>query len=53
MEAVWGQLILCEPVLKDKADAKTYEDYRNRTRLIQFLMTLTDDYEPVVTRLEN
>ncbi|XP_072064209.1 uncharacterized protein [Arachis hypogaea] len=47
MEIIWDQLTSCEPVLKDPTDAKAYEDYRNRTRLIQFLMALTDDYEPV------
>nr|XP_025702499.1 uncharacterized protein LOC112803201 [Arachis hypogaea] len=47
MEIIWDQLTSCEPVLKDPIDAKAYEDYRNRTRLIQFLMALTDDYEPV------
>ncbi|MED6197110.1 hypothetical protein PIB30_118152 [Stylosanthes scabra] len=47
MEVIWDQLTSCEPVLKDAIDAKSYEDYRNRTCLIQFLMALTDDYEPV------
>ncbi|XP_072084390.1 uncharacterized protein [Arachis hypogaea] len=47
MEIIWDQLTSCEPVLKDPTDAKAYEDYRNRTRLIQFLMALIDDYEPV------
>nr|XP_025662089.1 uncharacterized protein LOC112757747 [Arachis hypogaea] len=47
MEIIWDQLTSCEPVLKDPTDAKAYEDYQNRTRLIQFLMALTDDYEPV------
>ncbi|XP_072067055.1 uncharacterized protein [Arachis hypogaea] len=47
MEIIWDQLTSCEPVLQDPTDAKAYEDYRNRTRLIQFLMALTDDYEPV------
>ncbi|XP_057759326.1 uncharacterized protein LOC130979796 [Arachis stenosperma] len=47
MEIIWDQLTSCEPVLKNSSDAKAYEDYRNRTRLIQFLMALTDDYEPV------
>ncbi|XP_072080873.1 uncharacterized protein [Arachis hypogaea] len=47
MEIIWDQLTSCEPVLKDPTDAKAYEDYRNRTRLIQFMMALTDDCEPV------
>ncbi|XP_072062244.1 uncharacterized protein [Arachis hypogaea] len=47
MEIIWDQLTSCEPVLKYPTDAKAYEDYRNRTRLIQFFMALTDDYEPV------
>ncbi|XP_025640741.1 uncharacterized protein [Arachis hypogaea] len=47
MEITWDQLTSCEPALKDPTDAKAYEDYRNWTRLIQFLMALTDDYEPV------
>ncbi|XP_016196123.1 uncharacterized protein LOC107637200 [Arachis ipaensis] len=47
MEIIWDQLTSCEPVLKYPADAKAYEDYQNRTRLIQFLMALTDDYELV------
>nr|XP_029145740.1 uncharacterized protein LOC114924658 [Arachis hypogaea] len=51
MEIIWDQLTSCEPVLKDPTNAKAYEDYRNRTRLIQFLMALTDDYEPVKASL--
>ena len=47
MEIIWNQLASCEPSLKDATDLKTYETHRNRIRLIQFLMALTDDYEPV------
>ncbi|XP_016168789.1 uncharacterized protein LOC107611367 [Arachis ipaensis] len=47
MKLIWDQLTSCEPVLKDSTDAKAYKDYRNRTRLIQFFMGLTDDYELV------
>jgi len=35
------------PMLKDETDMKTYETHRDRVRLIQFLMALTDEYEPV------
>ncbi|MED6147562.1 hypothetical protein PIB30_044966 [Stylosanthes scabra] len=51
METVWDQLTSCESVLKDSTDAKAYEDYRNRKCLIQFLMALTDDYEPLTGHL--
>jgi hypothetical protein len=47
MEAIWNQLASCEPSLKDATDLQTYEKHRDRIRLIQFLMALTDDYEPV------
>ncbi|XP_072064466.1 uncharacterized protein [Arachis hypogaea] len=51
MKVIWDQLTSCEPVLKYSTDAKVYEDYRNQTRLIHFLLALTDDYEPVRTSL--
>jgi hypothetical protein len=47
MEVIWNQLASCEPSPKDATDLKTYETHRNRIRLIQFLVALTDDYEPV------
>ena len=47
METIWDQLVSCEPSLHDAKDAKEFEQYRNRTRLLQFLMALTDEYEPV------
>ncbi|XP_072058111.1 uncharacterized protein [Arachis hypogaea] len=51
MEIIWDQLTSCESVLKNPIDAKAYEDYRNQTCLIQFLMAFTDDYELVRTSL--
>ena len=47
MEAIWDQLAVCEPQLKHNSDVRRYAEYRDETRLIQFLMALTDDYEPV------
>ena len=47
MEIIWDQLVSCEPSLDGEKDAKKYEQYRDRTRLIQFLMALNDEYEPV------
>lgn len=47
MEVIWNQLTSCEPSLKDATDVKTYETHRDRVRLIQLLMALTDEYEPV------
>lgn len=47
MEAIWDQLAVCEPKLHNKDDIKSYAEYRDGTKLIEFLMALTDDYEPV------
>jgi len=40
-------------VWKDAEDAAKFVAYRNSDRLIQFLMDLTDDYEPVRPALLN
>ena len=53
MEVIWNQLTLSEPVWKDVEDAAKFVAYRNGDRLIQFLMALTDDYEPVRAALLN
>ncbi|GKV15773.1 hypothetical protein SLEP1_g26525 [Rubroshorea leprosula] len=46
MEAIWDQLALSEPTFNDTADIGKYIEYRDKMRLIQFLMALTDDFEP-------
>ncbi|CAK8566890.1 unnamed protein product [Lathyrus sativus] len=53
MEVIWNKLASCEPSLKYATDLKSYETHRNRIRLIQFLMALTDDYESVRVSLLN
>uniref|UniRef100_A0A151UDP3 Retrovirus-related Pol polyprotein from transposon TNT 1-94 n=1 Tax=Cajanus cajan TaxID=3821 RepID=A0A151UDP3_CAJCA len=52
MEAIWDQLAVCEPKLHNKDDIKSYAKYRDGTKLIEFLMALTDDYEPVRASLK-
>ena len=53
MEVIWNQLTLSEPMWKDVEDAAKFVAYHNGDRLIQFLMALTDDYEPVRAALLN
>jgi len=45
MSVIWDQLALMEP--KWTVDAGLYEQYREETRLVQFLMALRDDLEGV------
>lgn len=45
MSIIWDQLALMEP--KWTVDATLYEQYREETRLVQFLMALRDDFEGV------
>ncbi|GKV28694.1 hypothetical protein SLEP1_g37711 [Rubroshorea leprosula] len=46
METIWDQLALSEPTFNDTADIGKYIEYHDKMRLIQFLMALTDDFEP-------
>ncbi|GKV48377.1 hypothetical protein SLEP1_g55201 [Rubroshorea leprosula] len=46
MEAIWDQLALSEPTFNNTVDIRKYIKYRDKMRLIQFLMALTDDFEP-------
>lgn len=45
--AVWDQISLSEPSWTSTTDAALFADYRDQQRLIQFLMALTTDFEPV------
>ncbi|GKU90857.1 hypothetical protein SLEP1_g4801 [Rubroshorea leprosula] len=46
MKAIWDQLALSKPTFNDTADIGKYIEYRDKMRLIQFLMALTNDFEP-------
>ncbi|GKV32397.1 hypothetical protein SLEP1_g41007 [Rubroshorea leprosula] len=46
MEAIWDQLALSKPTFNDTIDIGEYIEYRDKMRLIQFLMELVDDFEP-------
>ncbi|GMY14910.1 Zinc finger, CCHC-type [Fagus crenata] len=45
MSVLWDQLALMEP--KWTVDAELYYQYREETRLVQFLMALQDDFESI------
>ncbi|KAF7126447.1 hypothetical protein RHSIM_Rhsim11G0068500 [Rhododendron simsii] len=45
--AIWDQISLSEPSWTSTADAALFAAYRDQQRLIQFLMALTIDFEPV------
>jgi gag-polypeptide of LTR copia-type/Zinc knuckle len=49
MSVIWDQLALMEP--KWTVDAELYEQYREETRLVQFLMALRDDFEGIRSSL--
>ncbi|KAH0645344.1 hypothetical protein KY284_033228 [Solanum tuberosum] len=53
MESIWNQLTLIEPVLRNFDVAAKFLAYRNNDKLSQFLMALTDDYEPTRAALLN
>ncbi|KAH0633709.1 hypothetical protein KY284_036495 [Solanum tuberosum] len=53
MESIWNQLTLTEPVLRNSDVAAKFLAYRNNDKLIQFLMALTEDYEPTQVALLN
>ena len=44
---VWDQLTSSEPVFTDASNTETFTTYRDRQRLVLFLMALTDDFEHV------
>jgi hypothetical protein len=45
MSVLWDQLALMEP--KWTVDAELYYQYKEETRLVQFLMALQDDFESI------
>jgi len=47
MQAVWDQLSLSEPSWENAKDAEKFLQYRDNMRVLQFLMALTPNYEPV------
>ncbi|WOH13399.1 hypothetical protein DCAR_0832909 [Daucus carota subsp. sativus] len=47
IQSLWDQLTLSEPKWLHTEDATLYHAYRDQQRLIQFLMALTQDFEPV------
>lgn len=47
MQAIWDQLAFPEPVWECSKDAKKFIMYRDNLRVMQFLMALSSDYEPV------
>ncbi|WOG96566.1 hypothetical protein DCAR_0415902 [Daucus carota subsp. sativus] len=47
IQSLWDQLTLSEPKWLYTEDATLYHTYRDQQRLIQFLMALTQDFEPV------
>ncbi|WOH12602.1 hypothetical protein DCAR_0832108 [Daucus carota subsp. sativus] len=47
IQSFWDQLTLSEPKWLHTEDATLYHTYRDQQRLIQFLMALTQDFEPV------
>jgi len=47
MQAVWDQLSLSEPSWENAKDAEKFFQYRDNMRVLQFLMALTPNYEPV------
>ena len=47
IQSLWDQLTLSEPKWLHTEDATLYHTYRDQQRLIQFLMALTQDFEPV------
>ncbi|KAH0727897.1 hypothetical protein KY290_003608 [Solanum tuberosum] len=53
MESIWNQLTMTEPVFRNSDTAAKFLAYHNNDKLIQFLMVLTDDYEPTWAALLN
>ncbi|WOH02105.1 hypothetical protein DCAR_0521493 [Daucus carota subsp. sativus] len=47
LQSLWDQLALSEPKWLHTEDGTLYHAYRDQQRLIQFLMALTQDFEPV------
>ena len=47
MSFVWNQLVLSEPHWTCDKDAALFDEHHNKLRLMQFLMTLNDDFETV------
>ena len=47
MHALWDQLSVSEPTWVDPRDAALFATYQDQQRLVQFLMALTNDFEPV------
>ncbi|KAK3008451.1 hypothetical protein RJ639_013548 [Escallonia herrerae] len=47
MHSIWDQLALSEPKWDYNVDNQKFTIHRDRQRLVQFLMALTDDFESV------
>ncbi|KAK6120551.1 hypothetical protein DH2020_045703 [Rehmannia glutinosa] len=47
IHTIWDQLTASEPTWECNADAEKFANWRDRSRLVQFLMALHDDFEPV------
>ena len=51
MQSIWDQLEQSAHIFKDPIDATILATKRDQFRLIQFLMALTSEFEPVLTAL--
>ena len=47
MQSIWDQLEQSTHIVKDLADATIYATKQDQFHLIQFLMALTSEFEPV------
>lgn len=47
LQGIWDQLALSEPSWEDAQDAEKFFKYRDNLRVMQFLMALSHDYEPI------
>lgn len=47
MHALWDQLALSKPQGEATIDASKFDEYRDHMRIMQFLMALNDEIEPV------
>ena len=51
MNNLWDQLAISEPEWRCLEDAELFIKYKDNMRLVQFLMALRDDYEPMRANL--
>lgn len=47
MHAIWDQLALSEPQWESHTDAENFFVYRDNMRVMEFLIALHTDYEPI------